>query len=73
MVGAHENPKWHIGKPFGFSWFLKELATVPRVWVETTGELVWWRSRKKGGQFAAVERSEVLLKDLEDFVSEVWK
>ena len=73
VVGAHENPKWHIRKPFGFSWFPKEIAPVPRVWVETTGELVWWRSHMKGGHFAAVERSKVLLKDLEDFVSEVWK
>lgn len=75
IVGAHENPKWYIGKgkKLGFSWFPKEIAPVPRAWVETSGELVWWRSHTKGGHFAAVERSEVLLKDLEDFVGEVWQ
>jgi hypothetical protein len=42
-VGAHEDPKWHINKPFGFSWFPKELAPIPRSWAATTGDLVFYR------------------------------
>lgn len=71
-IGAHENPKWRINKPFGFSWFPKEIAPVPRTWVETTGDLVWWREHSEGGHFAALERSEALLGDLLEFVELVW-
>lgn len=46
-IGAHENPKWYITKPMGFSWFPKELAPVPRAWVETTGRLVFHREHDK--------------------------
>ncbi|KAH6712012.1 Alpha/Beta hydrolase protein [Leptodontidium sp. MPI-SDFR-AT-0119] len=72
-VGAHEDPKWKIEKPFGFSWFPKEIAPVPRAWVETTGDLVWWREHSKGGHFAALERPEALLGDLLEFVEMVWR
>jgi microsomal epoxide hydrolase len=72
VIGAHENPKWHINKPFGFSWFPKEIAPVPKVWVETTGNLVWWKEHTRGGHFAAVEQSEVLLGDLKEFIAAVW-
>ena len=73
VIGAHENPKWYIHKPFGFSWFPKEIAPVPRVWIETTGNLVWWREHSKGGHFAAIEQPEVLLGDLVEFISANWK
>ena len=72
VIGAHENPEWHINKAFGFSWFPKEIAPVPRVWVETTGKLVWWRQHTSGGHFAAVERPEVLLRDVREFLEAVW-
>jgi microsomal epoxide hydrolase len=72
-IGAHENPIWHINKPFGMSWFPKEIVPVPKAWVETTGDLVWWREHSTGGHFAAVERPEVLLEDLTEFVGKVWK
>lgn len=72
-IGAHENPKWKIQKPFGFSWFPFELAPVPRAWVETTGTLEWWTEHDKGGHFAAVERPETLLEDLMVFIDQVWE
>jgi microsomal epoxide hydrolase len=71
-IGAHENPEWHIHKPLGFSWFPKEIAPIPKTWVETTGNLVWHRQHDKGGHFAALERPDVLLADFEDFVKQVW-
>ncbi|KPI34365.1 putative epoxide hydrolase [Cyphellophora attinorum] len=73
VIGAHEDPKWYVHKPMGFSWFPKELAPIPRAWVETTGDLVFHREHQKGGHFAAVEQTETLLKDLEDFVAQVWR
>lgn len=47
VVGAHEDPKWFVKKPMGMSWFPKEIAPVPRQWVETTGDLVFWREHDK--------------------------
>ena len=47
VVGAHEDPKWYINKPMGFSWFPKELAPIPQAWVETTGNLVFHREHAK--------------------------
>lgn len=72
VIGAHENPDLHIKKPLGYSWFPKELAPIPRAWVATTGNLVFSRQHEHGGHFAALERPEVLLKDVEDFVAQVW-
>jgi microsomal epoxide hydrolase len=71
-IGAHENPEWHIQKPLGFSWFPKEIAPVPKAWVEATGNLVWFRQHDRGGHFAALERPGVLLGDFEEFVEQVW-
>ena len=71
-IGAHENPAWHINKPLGFSWFPKEIAPVPRAWTATTGDLVFFRQHDSGGHFAALEKPEVLLRDVEDFIKEVW-
>ncbi|CAF4080947.1 unnamed protein product [Adineta steineri] len=71
-IGAHENPKWYIKKPFGFSWFPKEIAPVPQSWAATTGNLVFFRQHTKGGHFAALERPDVLAKDIKDFIEQVW-
>ncbi|KAL1999567.1 hypothetical protein VTN02DRAFT_4343 [Thermoascus thermophilus] len=73
VVAVHENPKWYITKPFGYSWFPKELAPIPRSWAATTGKLIFYRQHDSGGHFAALEKPDVFLKDLEDFISEVWK
>ena len=71
-IGAHENPIWHINKPFGYSWFPKEIAPIPRSWAATTGNLVFFRQHTKGGHFAALERPEVLKDDLVAFIEQVW-
>lgn len=89
-VGTHEDPKSHINKPFGFSWFPKELAPTPRSWAATTGNLVFYRQHDavshslivsfnsltgllKGGHFAAMEQPQVLLQDIQEFISQVWE
>lgn len=68
----HNDPKWNITKPLGYSWHPEELAPVPRKWVEQTGNLVWYREHDEGGHFAAMEKPGNFIKDMEDFVAEVW-
>ncbi|CAK7218498.1 hypothetical protein SEUCBS140593_003567 [Sporothrix eucalyptigena] len=65
---SHGTKRWHIHKPLGFSWFHKEITPVPRAWVETTGQLVFYRQHDKGGHFAALEQPQVLWKDVEEFI-----
>lgn len=71
---VHSNPRWHVKAPkvLGYSWFPFELGPVPRAWVETTGNLVWHRQHESGGHFAAMEKPRELLRDVEEFVAEVW-
>ena len=67
------DPEFFVKKPLGHSWFEKEIVAAPQSWAERTGNLVFYRQHEKGGHFAALERPEVLKKDLEDFVEQVWK
>ncbi|GAA87738.1 epoxide hydrolase [Aspergillus luchuensis IFO 4308] len=67
-----EDPRWYIRKPFGFSYYPKELVPTPRAWVETTGNLVFWQAHEKGGHFAALERPQDFLDDLTAFCGQVW-
>ncbi|KAJ5623258.1 hypothetical protein N7490_011863 [Penicillium lividum] len=71
-VPAPNNPRWYIQKPFGFSSFPKELAPLPRSWIETTGNLVYWGQHEKGGHFAALEQPAALKMDIVQFVDQVW-
>jgi microsomal epoxide hydrolase len=71
-IDAHENPVWHIQKPFGFLWFPKKIALVPRAWVAATGNPVFYRQPENGGHSTAIEQTRVLWEDLEAFVKQVW-
>ncbi|KAK4503682.1 hypothetical protein PRZ48_004597 [Zasmidium cellare] len=68
----HNDPDFYIKKPMGYSWHPEELAPVPKAWVQETGNLVWYRGHEEGGHFAAMEKPELFVKDMEDFVGEVW-
>ncbi|KAJ7218632.1 Alpha/Beta hydrolase protein [Mycena pura] len=63
--------KYHE-KPIGYTCFPCEIIPVPKSWVEKDGNLVFYRQAKSGGHFAALEVPELLLKDVEDFVEQVW-
>ncbi|CAK7236593.1 hypothetical protein SBRCBS47491_009690 [Sporothrix bragantina] len=65
---SHGTKEWHIHQPLGFSWFPREITPVPKAWVETTGNLVFYRQHEKGGHFAALEQPRMLWKDVEDFI-----
>ncbi|KAH8703842.1 Alpha/Beta hydrolase protein [Talaromyces proteolyticus] len=71
-IPINNDPRWYIHKPLGFSSFPMELAPVPRSWVETTGNLVYWRQHQKGGHFAALEQPRELKTDVTKFVDQVW-
>ena len=71
-IGAHENPAWYIHKPFGLSWFPKEIAPIPQAWAATTGDLVFYRQHDSGGHFAAIEQTDTLWADFEAFVKQIW-
>lgn len=72
-IAFHAEPENYVSKFFGFSWFLRELAPVLKAWVAATGDLVWYRQHSSGGHFAAMERPDALLEDVEDSVGKVWK
>lgn len=59
-------------KPLGFSAFPLEILSTPRSWVEGAGNLVFYRAHTEGGHFAALEKPEVLLADVVEFVDQVW-
>lgn len=63
----------YVEKPMGYSYFPFELAPVPKVWAEKTGNMVFFRRHENGGHFAALERTEALWKDVEEFVGIAWK
>ncbi|KAK8245290.1 Alpha/Beta hydrolase protein [Phyllosticta capitalensis] len=71
--GVHGNAKFRLNKPFGYSFFPYELMAMPKAWVQTNGDLVFWRQHERGGHFAAMEKPDELLKDVTDFVTQVWK
>ncbi|KAF7968873.1 hypothetical protein HWV62_29144 [Athelia sp. TMB] len=68
----HYDPEWRINKPFGYSCFAKEVYPMPRSWVATSGDLVFYKAHEKGGHFAALEQPEVLWADVEEFMAQVW-
>lgn len=69
---AQDDPRYYIDKPFGFSYYPKETAPTPILWVATTGRVVWSKAHDKGGHFAALERPSEFVIDLEAFIGQVW-
>ena len=47
LIPTSNDPRWYIIKPLGYSYFPMELAPIPRSWVETTGNLVFWGQHEK--------------------------
>lgn len=63
----------YVDKPVGYSYFPFELSPVPKAWAEKTGKMVFFRAHEKGGHFAALERPEALLQDVEEWAEIAWK
>ncbi|KAK5656640.1 hypothetical protein OQA88_4620 [Cercophora sp. LCS_1] len=58
-----------LTKPFGYSAFPVELATVPEAWAEFLfPNLVFFSKHDQGGHFAAQQEPEAFLADIEEFL-----
>lgn len=56
----HGDPNWHIKKPYGFSWFPKEIIPTPRAWAAKSGNLVWHRMHEHVSYCIWIIRCEIL-------------
>lgn len=63
----------HVDKPCGYSFFPFELLPMPVSWVGQSCNLVQSKVHQSGGHFAAMEKPQELLEDIEDYVSKAWK
>ena len=46
---------------------------MPKEWIETTGDLLYFKRHDRGGHFAAMEQPQLLADDVEEFLAQVWK
>jgi microsomal epoxide hydrolase len=69
-----DRAEWYINQPLGYHSFPKEIFPVPRSWAAQTGNLKWFRGHAAsgGGHFAALEKPDVVAKDIEDCFGEIW-
>lgn len=65
-----KNMEYNGAVKLGMSYFPKDLALQPKTWGRTLGPVVSERVHKDGGHFAAHERPEQLVEDLEDMFGE---
>lgn len=63
----------YLDKPLGYSFFPNELFPVPGSWVGTLANLVHYKRHESGGHFAAMERPDVLLEDVEEWIPKAWE
>ncbi|KAI0128325.1 Alpha/Beta hydrolase protein [Xylariales sp. AK1849] len=61
----------YVSKPSGYSFFPKELMPMPISWVATSCNLVSAVTHTSGGHFAALEKPDELLSDIEGFIKKV--
>ncbi|KAG8688960.1 hypothetical protein FRC11_004417 [Ceratobasidium sp. 423] len=54
---------------FGFSWFPKEIVALPVEWAGIGQQLVYSKKHNKGGHFPAWEVPELLVNDIQNFVT----
>ncbi|WPG99507.1 alpha/beta-hydrolase [Acrodontium crateriforme] len=66
-------PPPFIEKASGYSFFPKEIVPRARSVAEQTMNLVAFSAHERGGHFAALERPQDLLEDVEKWIALVWK
>lgn len=54
----------YVDKPLGFHYFPKELANLPKQWLNGLGRVVLIGESDKGGHFGAYERPDAIVADL---------
>ena len=60
-------PLTYIDVPTGGAIFPAELFATPRSWAENSYNIVSWTMMPRGGHFAALEESDLLIDDVRDF------
>lgn len=70
----YENRNFPMREPLGFvtvptagAVFPAEIYITPRLWAETQYNIVRWTLMPRGGHFAAMEETELLLEDVREF------
>lgn len=70
---SYQNPELHWGAPnpqitakTAVAFFPKDLFNRPKGWVEKHYNLVRWTNMPSGGHFAALEKPELLIKDIRE-------
>ncbi|KAK3192431.1 hypothetical protein K4F52_001644 [Lecanicillium sp. MT-2017a] len=62
----------YVEKPCGYSLFAREIVPVPQSWAAQSCNLVSFNKHARGGHFAAMERPQELLDDVEEYVKKAW-
>ncbi|KAI1625308.1 Alpha/Beta hydrolase protein [Exophiala viscosa] len=63
----------YVDKPCGYSLFAHEIVPIPKTWAATTCNLVSFNHHDHGGHFAAMEKPNELLADVEEYIKRAWK
>ncbi|GAA5952748.1 hypothetical protein JCM10213_007918 [Rhodosporidiobolus nylandii] len=72
ISALHNDSKYYLKKPFGYSSFAKELSTTPEAWAGRNGNLQFYRYHSKGGHFASSEQPELFAQDMKDCFGKLW-
>jgi microsomal epoxide hydrolase len=70
-AGLFGVPVEPVKVPTGMAVFPKEIAQMPRRWVEAAYDLRQWTVMPKGGHFAAMEQPELFVDDVRTFFRQV--
>ncbi|KAL2205677.1 alpha/beta-hydrolase [Sarocladium strictum] len=83
MYGGSDNPKIarisnimsmgalrlpYVEKPCGYSMFYNEIVPVPESWAHESCNLVFFNKHSRGGHFPAMEKTQELVDDLEEYI-----
>ncbi|KAL7620210.1 hypothetical protein AAE478_009203 [Parahypoxylon ruwenzoriense] len=63
----------YVEKPSGYSLFAHEIVPIPKSWAAMTCNLVSFNQHEHGGHFAAMEKPNELLVDVEEYIKKAWK
>jgi hypothetical protein len=66
-MGQAVFPQPRLETPVGHAYFPKEVLPAPRPWCEAAFNVVHWTEMPRGGHFAALEQSQLLLEDIRAF------
>jgi len=62
----------YVEKPSGYSHFAHEIVPGPKSWAQRSCNLVSYSYHEHGGHFAAMEKPNELLADVEQYVKKAW-